>query len=112
MYRLIMNAAGKKGSEMVEAAVSLPVIILAAMLMIRMFTFYLEILTTEVKMHKEALSRQDGYNGLVFRTHNEEKKITLLKGGLLLFDAHKTVRVKTYLINEDYLVRSGELAGE
>ena len=45
----------KRGSQMVEAAISLPVIIITAMLLIRLFVFYLDILTTGIKEHREAL---------------------------------------------------------
>ena len=39
---------------MIEAAISLPLIILTAMLLIRMFVFYLDILTAGIKEHREA----------------------------------------------------------
>ena len=42
MGRLIDILRTKRGSQMVEAAVSLPIIILAGMLLIRLFVFYLE----------------------------------------------------------------------
>ena len=43
---------------MIEAAISLPLIILTAMLLIRMFVFYLDILTTGIREHRKALSEQ------------------------------------------------------
>ena len=42
MGRLIDILRTKRGSQMVEAAVSLPIIILAGMLLIRLFVFYLD----------------------------------------------------------------------
>lgn len=94
---------------MVEAAISLPIIILAAMLMLRMFTFYLEILTTGISEHKEAMEAQDSYSGAFLRTYRDTKIVKMLHGGLLLIDVSKKTETKAYMINEDILVRTGEI---
>ncbi len=94
---------------MTEAAISIPLIILAAMLMLRLFVFYLDILTTGIKEHRKALEAQDSYKGAVMRTYEEKAGVDLLKGGVLKRDVSKRIDVKTYLINEDLLVRSGEI---
>lgn len=93
---------------MTEAAIALPVIILAAMLLVRMFVFYIEILTTGINEHEQALKMQDSYSGMTIRTYETGTEVVLLKGGLLRKSAGKQIDVKTYLINEDFLVRSGE----
>lgn len=98
----------KRGSQMTEAAISVPVIILAAMLLVRLFVFYLEILTAGIQEHREALKAQDSYKGMVIRTYETSKELTMIKGGLLRRNVSKEIKVKTYLINEDFLVRSGE----
>ena len=95
---------------MAEAAIVVPVLILASMLMIRVFVFYIEILTTGIREHREALAEQASYKGASIKTHNETAEIKLLKGGLLQMDAGKRLKVRTYLINEDFLVRSSEIA--
>lgn len=107
MKRLIKQLRGKRGSAMVEAAISLPLIILTAMLMVRMFTFYIEILTTGIEEHRAALERQDVYRGAAMRTYSSEKEIYLLSGGVLMTDVSKRLDTRAYLINEDLLVRSG-----
>lgn len=94
---------------MTEAAISLPLIILAAMLMIRLFVFYLEILTTGIEEYRKALEAQDAYRGAVIRTYEEEIEVDMLRGGVLKRDVSKRLKVKAYLINEDLLVRSGEI---
>ncbi len=109
MTGIIRRLANKRGSQMTEAAIALPVVILAAMLMVRVFVFYMEILTTGISEHRKALELQDSYRGAFIRTHEEEKKISLAKGGLLRSAAHKRLKTKIYLINEDILVRSGEI---
>ena len=93
---------------MVEAAISLPLIIITAMLLVRTFVFYLDILSSGIKAHREALEAQDAYKGVMIRTRETEEKVTLLSGGVLRSNAVKEIKVKTYLINEDFLVRSGE----
>ena len=93
---------------MAEAAISLPLIIITAMLLVRLFVFYLEILTTGIREHREALQAQDAYTGAVIRRYETEKEVVLLRGGVLRRNAGKTIYVKAYMINEDFLVRSGE----
>ena len=93
---------------MIEAAISLPLIILTAMLLIRMFVFYLDILTTGIREHREALREQSSYKGAVIRTYETEKEVILLRGGVLKRNVSKRLDIKAYLINEDFLVRSGE----
>jgi len=93
---------------MIEAAISLPLIILTAMLLIRLFVFYLDILTTGIREHRKALSEQSAYKGAVIRTYETEKEVILLRGGVLKRNVSKRLDVKAYLINEDFLVRSGE----
>lgn len=94
---------------MIEAAISIPLIILTAMLMIRLFVFYLDILTTGIKEHRKALEAQDSYKGAVMRAYEERAYVDLLEGGVLQRDVSKRIEVKAYLINEDLLVRSGEI---
>lgn len=109
MKRLLKGIGNKRGSQMVEAAISLPVIILAVMLMLRMFTFYLEILTAGIAEHKEAMTAQDAYRGVFLRTYHDSKEVKMLRGGLLLMDVSKKIETKAYMINEDILVRTGEI---
>ena len=110
MKRMLKLLRGKRGSAMVEAAISLPLIILTAMLMIRLFTFYIEILTTGIEEHRAALEQQDEYRGVLMKTYSSEREVYLLSGGVLEADAGKRLDIRAYLINEDLLVRSGQIA--
>ena len=100
--------SSKRGSQMVEAAISLPLIMITAMLLIRLFVFYLDILTTGIKEHRKALEVQDDYSGAMMRTYETDKEVIMLKGGVLRRNAGKNIEVREYLVNEDFLVRSGE----
>ena len=105
---MLRYLSGKRGSQMVEAAISLPLIIITAMLLIRLFVFYLDILTTGIKEHREALEAQDAYKGIMMRTYETAEEVIMLRGGVLKRNVSKKIDVKAYLINEDFLVRSGE----
>jgi len=106
--KLLRCISSKRGSQIVEAAISLPLILITAMLLVRMFVFYLDILTTGIKEHRKALETQDAYQGVMMRTYETSEEVILLKGGVLKRNAGKRIDVKAYLINEDFLVRSGE----
>ncbi len=93
---------------MIEAAISLPLILITAMLLIRLFVFYLDILTTGIKEHREALEAQDAYKGVMLRTYETAEEVVLLRGGVLRQNVSKRIEIKSYMINEDFLVRSGE----
>lgn len=105
---MIRYLSSKRGSQMVEAAISLPLIIITSMLLVRLFVFYLDILTTGIKEHREALEAQDAYKGVMMRTYESEEEVVMLRGGVLKRNVSKKLDVKAYLINEDFLVRSGE----
>ena len=94
---------------MVEAAISLPVIILAAMLILRLFTFYLEILSSGIREHREAMEAQDSYSGVFLKTYHDSEDVRMLRGGLLKIGVSKRLETKAYMVNEDLLVRSGEI---
>ena len=94
---------------MAEAAISLPLIILTSMLLIRMFTFYLEILNTGLSEHMEALDRWDDYSGMGMQVYKNTREVKLLRGGVLLFDAKKEIRSRSYMLNEDLMVRASEV---
>ncbi len=94
---------------MVEAAIAVPVIILAAMLMLRMFVFCLDVLSSSVKLHLEALKESDAYQGKLVSDFSVQKEVVLARSGLLNAAAEKTIKVEMPLYNEDYLVRTNEV---
>lgn len=110
-----MNAAmsqlvkSKSGSEMVEAAIIYPVIIMAVMLMLRLFTFYLEILNTGIKSHEKAMSVLNKTDRKVIEKYEDDKTVKLLPGGILFTAADKKIRTRAYIFNEDVIVRAGEV---
>ena len=101
--RLISN---KKGDEMVEAGIALPVLILTIMLLIRLFTFYLQILNTGISEHLAALEEWDKYSGKTMKVYETHKDVEMIKGGLLGFDLKKEIYTKAYFFNEGILART------
>ena len=99
----------RRGEEMVEAGISLPVIILMVMLMLRLFTFYLEILNTGIKSHEEAIEGWMHFNKPYVVVDEKKKKVFMLRGGLLLRNVSKEIRTRSYLFNEDLMVRAVEM---
>lgn len=99
----------KRGSQMVEATIVFPITILAAVLLVRLFVFYMNIIDTSICEHIGTLRKNDGYSGKTsFRTYKDSADIVMLRGGLLKFDLSKHLEIKEYLINEDTAVRLGE----
>ena len=94
---------------MVEAAVSVPGIILTAMLLIRVFTFYLEILNTGISEHEKALDSWDSWHGTGMKIYRSTAELTMLKGGILRIDLSKVIDTRAYFFNEDLMVRAGEV---
>ena len=91
--KVIIRAMNRKnGSEMVEASIVLPIIILLSMLMIRVMVFYMEI-----------QERTD--HGVIIRTSEKERRVDLVNRGILRFSPGKDIKASWYLINYDDTVR-------
>lgn len=100
----------KKGSEMVEASLSMPIVILAILLLLRLFVFYIQILTTSIDEHNAAWKTWGDYNGRTIKKYVHSMELDMVKGGLLHMDISKKYHTETYMFNEDYFVRLGEIA--
>lgn len=101
--------ANKRGSEMVEASIAMPIIVLAIVLLIRLFTFYLNILTAGINAHEAAIDIAKNYSGLIAGEYDAEEKVEMIKGGLLSRNLSKKINVECFLVNEDCLVRSSDV---
>ncbi len=99
----------KKGSQMVEAAIVLPIIILGIFLMLRLFVFCLEILNTGIKEHEKLLEKWDSKDTEIIDVYDNNVEIDLLRGGLLGVDVHKDIHTKAYCFNEDAIIRAEKM---
>lgn len=107
--RKLNIVTNKRGEEMVEASISMPLIILTIILLLRLFTFYLSILTTGINEHEKALAAWEAYNGETVKKYENLEHVWLLKGGILNFDVSKEISTEMYFYNEDNMVRASEL---
>jgi len=96
---------------MVEAAIVLPVVILAVMLLLRTFVFYFEILDAGVNEHIKAAEAWDNAGGAGLKSYSTTREIKMFRGGLLHRNLTKRIDVKAYMMNEDLMVRAGEAFG-
>ena len=104
-----MLIRNKRGSEMVEASITMPIVILAIVLLLRLFTFYLQIITNSINEHEKALDAWDDYSGETMKIYESSYDVEMIKGGLLGFNLKKTIDSRAYFFNEDSLVRLGEI---
>ena len=79
------------------------------MLMLRLFVFCLEILSAGIHEHLSILETWDSYRGGGINKYSTEREIEMMRGGLLRMNVTKDIRTNIYLINEDVLVRAGEI---
>ena len=105
---LLWTLFNKRGEQMVEASIVLPVIILVIMLLIRLCTFYLECLITQTNMHRRMLSEWDSTSYPVVKTINDSRDINYANLGLAEGLIRKTVEVKGFAVSEDKFVRVGD----
>ena len=108
---LVRITGNKRGEAFAGAAIALPVAILAVMLMLRLFTFYLEVINTGISEHRTALEASDSYEGIGFRRYHSSAEVQLAAGGILEHSACKVIDTELYLINEDGLVRARGITG-
>ena len=101
--------SGRSGSEMVEASFVLPVIVLLTVLLLRVFAFYLEILDTQVSSHIEAVEVWDSFNKAYISVYRDTETVSLVRGGLLMQDLDKVISTEAYLLNEDVIIRAGQI---
>lgn len=97
----------KRGEEIVEASIVLPIIILVIILLIRLCTFYLECLISQTNLHSQMLDKWDASRSPIVKSFDERKNVNYMNKGLAEDMLNKTIEAKAYSICEDNLVRAG-----
>ena len=105
---LKLNILNKRGEQMVEASIVLPIMILVIMLLVRLCTFYLECLITQTNMHRKMLVKWDNTNSPVVKTISDIRDINYANLGLAEGLIRKSVEVKGFSVCEDKFVRVGD----
>lgn len=111
MYRSLVEILRRKnGSQMVEASIVLPLVILVAMLLIRVMVFYMEILCAGVRLHGNTIAEQTDRLDITIKRNVREDRVDLAPGGVLRHSPGKDLKAEWYLINFDQQVRARVLA--
>lgn len=97
----------RRGEQFVEASLVLPAIILIAVLILRLFTFYLQILTTQVKGHQDLIERAENERGI--QILREEETVTMIQSELFKGKLDETMEWEWYNFSEDATVRAEAL---
>ena len=106
MRRMRMN---KKGEEIVEAAIVLPLVLLAILSMILLLIYFYSCLQTQIDVHHVLLDRQEHCRKLyqVSRASGSTEKSMR---GLTKIVMHKESRARYYLIRPAEIVSIGKEA--
>lgn len=107
-HSLKLNILNKRGEQMVEASIVLPIMILVIMLLVRLCTFYLECMITQTNMHRKMLVKWDNTNSPVVKTISDIRDINYANLGLAEGLIRKSVEVKGFSVCEDKFVRVGD----
>lgn len=107
-HSLELNILNKRGEQMVEASIVLPIIILVIMLLVRLCTFYLECLIAQTNMHRKMLVKWDNTNSPIVKTISETRDINYVNLGLAEGLIRKSVEVKGFTVREEKFVRVGD----
>lgn len=107
-HSLELKILNKRGEQMVEASIVLPIIILVIMLLVRLCTFYLECLIAQTNMHRKMLVKWDKTNSPIVKTISETKDINYANLGLAEGLIRKSVEVEGFSVCEEKFVRVGD----
>lgn len=100
----------KKGEEMVEAAMVLPILILVTFSLMLVMVYFYQIHQSQIALHKEML-RQRQVSSAVFRVNKETQKNETRVDGMVnhLLKAEKQHRI--YHVKPSRWILLGEMAG-
>lgn len=105
MHRLGVN---KKGSEMIEAAVVLPLLLLAVISIIYLGLFCYNLFMEQLEVQRVLLEEAKG-DASVFSILREDAEIGGISDGLFKGGFGKSYSQRLYIINEEIFVRGGSL---
>lgn len=89
---------------MVEASLVLPAIILITVLILRLFTFYLQILTTQIQGHQKIMERARNERGI--QILRDEETLSMIQSGFFEGKLDETMEWEWYNFSEDAMVRA------
>ena len=98
----------RKGEEMVEAALVLPVVILTIISMLMLMVYFFSCLNNQVSLHSELIAKQCEEE-TVLKTIKNTTETSDRTGGLVSVLMHRKTEGRVYALRESRLIRTGEI---
>lgn len=109
-YRALWR--NRRGNEFVEAAIVIPIITAVVMLILNLFVFYLNILVTSEKVHRDTWKSWDMGTEATLEVHHRNIQTRMASRGILNFLPECERDVRYYELNEDRMTRAKDLIHE
>lgn len=100
----------KRGEEMVEASIVLPVLILTILSLILLILYYYACLNCQVELHGELISDTENRKA-VFKVVEKRETVSSEIGGVISMIMQKEITASAYAIGPADMIRAGELIG-
>lgn len=97
----------KKGSEMVEASLVLPIIILTVLSLIMLIIYFYACLETQVRTHHSLIEYADNSQA-IFLIKDKKEETSSKVGGIISIIMRRRRDSKIYVINETAVIRIGD----
>ncbi len=98
----------KRGDEIVEAAMVLPILILTILSLILLIVYYFACLNVQVDLHRQMV--QDAmHSKSIFEIKNKKEETSSEIGGVISMIMNKQIEGKIYMINEADIIRAGDM---
>lgn len=98
----------KKGEEMVEAAMVLPLLILTVLSLILLIIYYYCALNCQIDLHRSQRAEASGSKA-VYRVIKDEKSVSKEMGGIITMMMRKEINSEFHILRPAAIVRTGEM---
>lgn len=98
----------RRGDEIVEAAMVLPILILTILSLVLLIIYYFSCLNTQVDLHRQMI-KESMYDKSIFEIQNKTKETSSEIGGVISIIMSKKIEGRIYIVNEADIIRAGEM---
>jgi len=100
----------KKGEEMVEAAMVLPLLILTVLSLILLILYYYCALDCQINLHRNQRTEASGSKA-VYKVIKDEESVSSEMGGIVTMVMRKEIKSELHVLRPAAIVRTGEMIG-
>lgn len=100
----------KRGEEMVEAALVLPLLILTILSLILLILYYHTALQSQTELHSRLLA-EAAESKAVYKRIEDSKRVSSEMGGIVSMVMKKEIDSSIYVLRPAAILRTGELIG-